>query len=139
MGLPKARFIWHLVAYLISALNPSLISRPPVIGPRTGVALPAVGVGSALLRQAEIDASQPRQPFTGRRVRSLAHIFVGGQHINAEMVRRGAAWVFLRDCNDPTLLRLQQEAQAARRGLWALPDRQQVPPWEWRESRRRSR
>jgi endonuclease YncB( thermonuclease family) len=74
-----------------------------------------------------------------RNRRVLAHVFVGRQHVNAEMIRLGAAWVFLRYSNDRTLLRLQREAQVARRGLWALPAHQRVPPWEWRESRRRGR
>jgi len=114
------------------------------------------------VRLAEIDAPERRQAFgdrarqilsqlvferrvvlrvtgTDRNGRAIAHVFVGGQHINAEMVRRGAAWVFLRYSNDPSLLRLQREAQAAGRGLWALPERQQIPPWEWRASRRSSR
>ncbi len=26
----------------------------------------------------------------------------------------------------------ETEARAARRGLWALPEAQRVPPWEWR-------
>jgi len=114
------------------------------------------------VRLAAIDAPERRQPFgdrarqilsqlvferrvvlratcTDRNGRTIAHVFVGGQHVNAEMVRRGAAWVFLRYSGDPALWRLQREAQAARRGLWALPEPQRVPPWEWRESRRRSR
>jgi endonuclease YncB( thermonuclease family) len=100
------------------------------------------------VRLAEIDAPERRQAFgdrarqilsqlvferrvvlhatgTDRNRRVIAHVFVGGQHINAEMVRRGAAWVFLRYSSDPALLRLQRAAQAARRGLWALPERQQ--------------
>ncbi len=111
------------------------------------------------VRLAEIDAPERRQAFgdrarqilsqlvferrvvirvtgTDRNRRVIAHVFVGGQHVNAEMIRRGAAWVFLRYSNDPALLRLQREAQTARRGLWALPERQQIPPWEWRARRR---
>jgi endonuclease YncB( thermonuclease family) len=114
------------------------------------------------VRLAEIDAPERRQAFgdrarqilsqlvferrvvlrvdgTDRNRRVIAHVFVGRQHVNAEMVRRGAAWVFPRHSGDPALLRLQREAEAARRGLWALPERQQVPPWEWRARRRRRR
>jgi hypothetical protein len=32
--------------------------------------------------------------------------------------------------------RLEQEARAARRGLWALPEAQSTPPWEWRAAGR---
>lgn len=52
------------------------------------------------------------------------------------MVRRGAAWVYRRYSHDPALLPLEAEAQAARRGLWALPEAQRVPPWEWRAAKR---
>jgi endonuclease YncB( thermonuclease family) len=52
------------------------------------------------------------------------------------MVRRGAAWVFRRYSRDPSLLRLEGEARAARRGLWALPEAERAPPWEWRAANR---
>jgi endonuclease YncB( thermonuclease family) len=35
-------------------------------------------------------------------------------------------------CHDPELYRLEREAREAHRGLWALPEAQRVPPWEWR-------
>lgn len=56
--------------------------------------------------------------------------------VNTEMVRRGAAWVFRRYSDDPALLRLEAEARADRRGLWALPEAGRVPPWEWRAAER---
>jgi endonuclease YncB( thermonuclease family) len=55
------------------------------------------------------------------------------------MVRRGAAWVFRRYSDDPELLRLEDEARAARRGLWALPEAERVPPWDWRAAERERR
>ena len=46
-------------------------------------------------------------------------------------VRQGMAWVFVRYAPlDSPLYVLEQEARAARRGLWATL--QPVPPWEWR-------
>ena len=54
--------------------------------------------------------------------------------VNAEMVRQGAAWVYRQYDRDPSLLRLEQEARDARRGLWALPEAERcrhgngVPP-----------
>ena len=71
--------------------------------------------------------------------RAVGRATAGGQHVNAEMVRRGAAWVFRRYSDDPALLRLEQEARAARRGLWALPEAERVPPWEWRAAERERR
>lgn len=37
---------------------------------------------------------------------------------------------------DPALFDLEKEAKAARRGLWATDGN--VPPWEWRETRRQT-
>lgn len=116
----------------------------------------------ASIRLAEIDAPERRQPFgdraqqmladlaferrariivtsTDRNGRLIGTVFVGSRNINAEMVRRGGAWVFRRYAHDPALLALEAEAREARRGLWALPEAQRLPPWEWRERRRLSR
>ena len=113
------------------------------------------------IRLAEIDAPERRQPFgdraqqmladlaferrarivvtsTERNGRLIGTVFVGSRDINAEMVRRGGAWVFRRYSVDPALLAFEAEAREARRGLWALPEPQRVPPWEWRDSRRPS-
>lgn len=48
------------------------------------------------------------------------------------MVRRGAAWVYRKYAKDQNLYVLEDEARAAKRGLWRLPEVQRVPPWEWR-------
>lgn len=45
------------------------------------------------------------------------------------------AWVFDRYATDRTLYAIQDEARAARRGLWS--DAAPVPPWEWRAQHRR--
>ncbi len=66
--------------------------------------------------------------------RLLARVFVGELDVNAELVRRGAAWVFRRYSDDPELLALEREARAEKRGLWALPESERVPPWEWRHA-----
>jgi endonuclease YncB( thermonuclease family) len=114
------------------------------------------------VRLAGIDAPERRQPFgdrarqmlagltferrarvivtsTDRNGRLIGRLFVRSRDINAEMVRRGGAWVFLRYSSDAELLQLEAEARAARRGLWALPEAQRVPPWELRERSRQAR
>jgi endonuclease YncB( thermonuclease family) len=48
-------------------------------------------------------------------------------------VRAGMAWVFDKYVTDRSLYAVQDEAKAAKRGLWA--DIHPVPPWEWRHSR----
>jgi endonuclease YncB( thermonuclease family) len=63
--------------------------------------------------------------------RTLAVITCAGVNANAEQVRLGWAWVYVRYApKDSPLYGLQQEARRARRGLWA--DAEALPPWEWR-------
>ncbi len=111
------------------------------------------------VRLAEIDTPESGQPYgdrarqalsdlafgkavrvvvvdTDRYGRTVGRVHEGGVDVNAEMVRRGAAWVFRRYSRDPSLPRLEEEARAARRGLWALPEAQRTPPWEWRAANR---
>ncbi len=59
------------------------------------------------------------------------------------MIGRGAAWVYRDYAKDPSLYRLENEAKAAKRGLWGLPEAQRMPPlgmatWRSGESRARA-
>ena len=45
-------------------------------------------------------------------------------------MRQGAAWVYRQYSRDPALRVLEQAAWEERRGLWALPEAERVPPWE---------
>ena len=62
--------------------------------------------------------------------RQLGTVFVGGQNINAAMVDRGMAWAYRQYLADRSLIRLEQQARAARRGLWSDPA--PVAPWRFR-------
>ncbi len=63
--------------------------------------------------------------------RTLARVHCDGIDANAEQVRRGMAWVFVRYApKDSPLYSVEAEARAEKRGLWADPE--PVPPWEWR-------
>lgn len=63
--------------------------------------------------------------------RTLARVTCNGIDANAEQVRRGMAWVYRKYApKDSPLYAVEDEAKAARRGLWA--DAEPVPPWEWR-------
>jgi endonuclease YncB( thermonuclease family) len=66
--------------------------------------------------------------------RTVAEIILpDGRNLNREIVRAGFAWWYERYARHETVLRdLQNEARAARRGLWADPN--PVPPWEWRRA-----
>ncbi len=57
---------------------------------------------------------------------------LGDLDVCAELVRLGAAWVYDKYVVDLTLYDLQTEARAAERGIWSLPESQQIPPWLWR-------
>lgn len=50
--------------------------------------------------------------------------------VNSKMVRRGWAWALSRS-RSQMLREAQQEAQRARRGLWASGSA--IPPWVWRK------
>lgn len=109
------------------------------------------------VRLAGIDAPEYDQPYGKTARRALAAIVSGrtvrvnarsrddygriigtvtlsGQDIEATLVERGAAWVYRRYNRNPRLMDLEAQAKAARRGLWALPESQLMPPWEWRHS-----
>lgn len=64
--------------------------------------------------------------------RTVARIHVEGADLSLELLRAGLAWHFKRYNQEPELARLEAEARAARRGLWA--DRDPIPPWEWRNA-----
>ncbi len=107
------------------------------------------------IRLGEIDTPESRQPYgerakqalsdlvygkearvvvqdTDRYGRKVSRVYIGGTDVNAEMVKQGAAWVYRQYAKDQSLYRLEEQAKAAKRGLWALPEAQRMPPWEWR-------
>ena len=109
------------------------------------------------IRLAEIDTPESRQPFGARSKQMLSdlafgkevdaliddidrygrlvcRVYAGKVDVNAEMVKQGGAWVYRQYSRDPLLLKLEQSAKSARRGLWGLPASDQIPPWEWRRS-----
>ena len=108
------------------------------------------------IRLAEIDAPESRQPYGSRAKqelsglvfgrpaavqvqdidrygRTVGRITVDGLDVNAEMVRRGAAWVYRKYAKDQSLFTIEKQARDAKTGLWALPEADRVPPWEWRK------
>ena len=131
-------------------------SAEPVVRVKDGDTITVRSGGDEVdIRLADIDApesDQPRGPEARRVLQALldgreaelglvggdayqrivARVSAGGIDVNAEMVRRGLAWV-LRDYDPaPQLIQLEDDARAAARGLWA--DADPVPPWVWRKS-----
>ena len=60
-----------------------------------------------------------------------------GGHVNALMISEGMAWHYLKYSKDQTLSRLESEARAHRKGLWADPT--PMAPWDHRQLKRKSR
>ena len=82
-----------------------------------------------------VDGKEVRLELVGgdayRRI--VAHVFVGEVDVNAELVRRGLAWVRRAYDPAPSLVALEDGARQAGRGLWA--DEDPVPPWIWRKAK----
>jgi endonuclease YncB( thermonuclease family) len=68
--------------------------------------------------------------------RLVAHLWIGDGYVNAEMVKSGSAWFDSASAPDDLLVAYEDEAREAKRGLWALPLEERVPPWEWRKEQR---
>lgn len=64
--------------------------------------------------------------------RLIGTCFAGGRNINAEMVRQGYAWAFIKYAQD--YASEQQEAQAAKAGIWAASTPAE-PAWDYRKRR----
>ena len=54
-------------------------------------------------------------------------------YINAEMISQGHAWVYRRYTDEKRLLQPEKAARRKGIGLWRLPVKQRIPPWQWRE------
>ena len=62
--------------------------------------------------------------------RTIADMRKDAVPVNAELVRRGLAWVLTRYRRNAELADAQREARRTRRGLWQ--DAAPTPPWVWR-------
>ena len=121
-----------------------------------------VGDERRRIRLAGIDAPERGQPWSQRSRQALAARVVGKQVrinavdtdrygrivgevyaddvcVNCELTRAGHVWAYRYYDPDPIILELEDEARAAERGLWGLPESERIPPWEWRRGRRNQR
>lgn len=111
------------------------------------------------VRMAEIDTPESKQPYgtkskqalsdlvfgkhvelkmqdTDRYGRIVARVYVGSIDVNAQLVAKGAAWVYRQYNKDKSLIGIEKQAVASKRGLWSLPESERMPPWEWRKAGR---
>ena len=63
--------------------------------------------------------------------RTVGHILIDGRDVNLEMLEEGMAWHYKHYDRNARLARAEDEARAAKKGLWS--DGDPVPPWEWRK------
>lgn len=75
-----------------------------------------------------------RERGTDRYGRTLGQVYQSGVDVNAEMVRRGMSWVYVKYARNKGLYQIEAEARGQRKGVWA--DKDPVPPWEWRRARK---
>ena len=148
-------FILLVLVTSIATAGESLTGRVVAISDGDTLTLLTAAKEQVKVRLAEIDTPESKQPYGTRarqalsdmafgkdaRVevqdrdrygRTVGRVFVGATDVNATLVQQGAAWVYRQYSRDPRLLALEAEAKAARRGLWALPESERIPPWEWR-------
>ncbi|NLS97593.1 MAG: hypothetical protein GXX96_36095 [Planctomycetaceae bacterium] len=72
---------------------------------------------------------------TDKYERTLANVTLpDGRNLNQELIRQGWAWWFRKYSKDEGLAKLEAEARAAKRGLWA--DLNPTPPWDWRAAQK---
>lgn len=151
-----------LLSFVAPALAADLSGRVVAISDGDTLTLLTAGREQVKVRLSDIDAPESGQPYGSRarqelselafgkearvdgRVtdhygRTVGRVFVEGLDVNAEMVRRGAAWIYGQYSHDGALLAVEADAKAACRGLWGLPEAERVPPWGWRASARDAR
>ena len=63
--------------------------------------------------------------------RTVGHILIDGRDVNLLMLEEGMAWHYKHYDHNARLARAEEEARAAKNGLWS--DGDPVPPWEWRK------
>lgn len=107
------------------------------------------------VRLLEIDAPEKSQPYGRKSGQLLSHLVVqktvrieyrdkdrygrilgrvyqADQDINKLMVAKGAAWAYRQYLSDASILAAEKKARQEGLGLWALPESEQIPPWDWR-------
>jgi endonuclease YncB( thermonuclease family) len=88
---------------------------------------------SALRRKVERRAVRVEITDRDRYGRLVARVWVGPTYVNAYMTQFGHAWAFDRYMKDSRIRAGQELARREKRGLWALPPQDRLPPATWRD------
>ena len=165
MNIPGMYLRWTAWAFLALLVACAPVAPDRLDGTVVGISdgdtlvLLAAGDQRVKIRLGQIDAPERTQPWGNRSRQALAEmvfqqavrvqvtdidsygrtvgtVLLEDLDVNAEMIRRGAAWVYRRYAVDEHLFVLEDQARAAKRGLWSLPEPQRIPPWQWRQNER---
>ncbi len=147
----------HIVLALFLLLPLPLLAYPwtgKVVAIHDGDTLTALQRGRAIrLRLNAVDAPELHQPYGQQSRTSLsslcygryatiepeerdkygrvvARVKCGGLDVNAEQIRRGMAWHYIKYSQNTGLEQLETEARQRKRGLWSSSHPE--PPWEYR-------
>ena len=65
-----------------------------------------------------------------RHGRTMGKLRIDGVEINLEQIKRGMAWVDVKQAKDPVYEQAERQARTDHVGLWSEPN--PLPPWEYR-------
>lgn len=157
--LLRLYFLFSVLLFPLSVHSEQLTGRVVAIADGDTLTILDESRKQIKIRLAEIDTPESRQPYGNKAKQELSalafgktaivkvqdidryrrivgRVYVDGVDVNAELVRRGAAWVYPQYVRDRSLFDLEYEARTNKRGLWKLPESERVPPWEWRKAKR---
>lgn len=151
------RIIFCLLIHILPVLATANTLEGVVVGISDGDTITVLGQNNInyKVRFAQIDSPEKNQPWGQRSKQALSDlvyrktvvveivdkdrygrivgtVWVNGINANKEQIKFGNAWVYRQYLKDRSLLAVEVEAKAAKRGLWALPEAQRIPPWDWR-------
>ncbi len=113
---------------------------------------------TAILRLAEVDCPEKKQPFGTRAKqftsdaiylktvkyivtnkdrygRSIAKVYYKNKYLSAEIIKNGMGWHYKKYSTSQELARFEQQARTGKIGLWIDPN--PVYPSEWRKAKKR--
>lgn len=68
--------------------------------------------------------------------RLIGTLYIGELDVNLQLVADGHVWVYRKYLRDSAYSAAEAEARMRKIGLWALPEQERLPPWEWRAAKR---